>query len=327
MNNELTNALNATGNKAQYDTSAKRLLANKKVLAHILVKTVDEFKGMDPKEVIQYIEGEPFVEIIPLDPGLTNAENTERIIGMNVEDQVINEGLVRFDIVFFVKTKDGRSKIIVNVEAQKDDPKGYSILNRAFFYICRHISSQKEREFCSDDYDNIRQVYSIWICMNMPEDSFNHYHMTNDVIMGKQTWKGNEDMLNVILIGLAKELPKQDESHYLHRLLGTLLSQNLSANEKIEILEAEYELPRNDVGKEVIAVSNLAEGILEEGIAKGHAVGLAEGHAEGLEEGRKATIIRALEKGRSEDDIADFMDCSVEEVQAVKAELSTGSVN
>ena len=310
MNNELTNALNATGNKAQYDTSAKRLLANKKVLAHILVKTVDEFKGMDPKEVIQYIEGEPFVEIIPLDPGLTNAENTERIIGMNVEDQVINEGLIRFDIVFFVKTKDGRSKIIVNVEAQKDDPKGYSILNRAFFYICRHISSQKEREFCSDDYDNIRQVYSIWICMNMPEDSFNHYHMTNDVIMGKQTWKGNEDMLNVILIGLAKELPKQDESHYLHRLLGTLLSQNLSANEKIEILEAEYELPRNDVGKEVIAVSNLAEGIFEEG----------------LEEGRKATIIRALEKGRSEDDIADFMDCSVEEVQAVKAELSTVSV-
>ena len=81
--------------------------------------------------------------------------------------------------------------------------------------------------------------------------------------MGRQTWKGNKDMLNVILIDLAKELPMQDES--LHRLLGTLLSQNLSANEKIEILEADYELLRNDVGKDVIAVSNLAEGILEKG--------------------------------------------------------------
>ena len=306
MNTELTNAVSAAGDKAQYDTSAKRLLANKKVLAHILVKTVGEFKGMDPKDVVQYIEGEPFIESVPLDPGLTNAEIKERIIGMNVEDTVINEGLAKFDIVFFVRTKDGHSKIIVNIEAQKDDSAGYCILNRAFFYTCRHISSQKEREFHGNDYDCIKPVYSIWICMNMSEDSFDHYHMTDDVIMGAQNWKGKEDMINVILIGLAKELPKQDESHYLHRLLGTLLSQNLSANEKIEILEAEYELPRNDVGKEVIAVSNLAEGILEEG--------------------RKATIIRALEKGRSEDDIADFMDCSVEEVEAIKAELLTESV-
>ncbi len=309
MNTELNNAVKAAGDKAQYDTSAKRLLANKKVLAHILVKTVDEFKGMEPKKVIQYIEGEPFIESVPLDPGLTNAEITERIIGMNVEDPAINEGLVRFDIVFYVRTKDGRSKIIVNVEAQKDDPAGYSILNRAFFYICRHISSQKEREFCSDDYDNIRQVYSIWICMNMPEDSFNHYHMTNDVIMGKQTWKGNEDMLNVILIGLAKELPKQDESHYLHRLLGTLLSQDLSANEKIEILEAEYELPRNDVGKDVIAVSNLAEGILEEGIAKE----------------RKNTIKNALISGMTAEDVVKIFHYSLEDVKSVEEEFQTVS--
>ena len=39
-----------------------------------------------------------------------------------------------------------------------------------------------------------------------------------------------------------------------------------------------------EIGKEVIAVSNLAEGIFEEGLAKGH------------EEGRKATIIKALKK-------------------------------
>jgi hypothetical protein len=310
MNTELTNVVSAAGDRAQYDTSAKRLLANKKVLAHILVKTVDEFKGMDPKDVVQYIEGEPFIESVPLDPGLTNAVIKENIIGMNVEDPVINEGLARFDIVFFVRTKDDHSKIIVNVEAQKDDPSGYCILNRAFFYTCRHISSQKEREFHGDDYDSIKPVYSIWICMNMPEDSFNHYHMTDDVVMGTQNWKGKEDMLNVILIGLAKELPDQDESHYLHRLLGTLLSQNLSANEKIEILEAEYDLPRADVGKDVIAVSNLAEGIFEKGLA----------------EGRKATIIKALEKSRSVEEIADFMDCSVEEVEAIKAELLTESV-
>ena len=41
--------------QAQYDTSAKRLLGQKSILAHILVKTVDEFKGMNPKDVVDCI--------------------------------------------------------------------------------------------------------------------------------------------------------------------------------------------------------------------------------------------------------------------------------
>lgn len=40
----------ATDRDAQYDASAKRLLGQKIILAHILVKTVDEFKGMNPKK-------------------------------------------------------------------------------------------------------------------------------------------------------------------------------------------------------------------------------------------------------------------------------------
>lgn len=45
MDTELKNAVKATDTKAQYDESAKRLLGQKSILAHILVKTVDEFKG------------------------------------------------------------------------------------------------------------------------------------------------------------------------------------------------------------------------------------------------------------------------------------------
>ena len=50
MNTEIANAVSAADDKAQYDERAKRLLAQKSILAHILVKTVDEFKGMNPKE-------------------------------------------------------------------------------------------------------------------------------------------------------------------------------------------------------------------------------------------------------------------------------------
>ena len=54
---EIKNAISATDQDAQYDDKAKRLLGNKIILAHILVKTVDEFRGMNPKDVVSYIEG------------------------------------------------------------------------------------------------------------------------------------------------------------------------------------------------------------------------------------------------------------------------------
>ena len=51
MNTELKNAVLATDLKAQYDACAKRLLGQKIILAHILIRVVDEFKGMDAETV------------------------------------------------------------------------------------------------------------------------------------------------------------------------------------------------------------------------------------------------------------------------------------
>ncbi len=157
MNTELKNAVRATDKKAQYDASAKRLLGQKSILAHILVKTVDEFKGMDPKDAISYIEGKPYISTVPIEPGLSNIsleKDGQRLVGFNSENADVNEGLVRFDIVFYVRMKDGLSQMIVNVEAQKDEPNGYKILNRAIFYVSRLISSQKERDFENSSYDD-----------------------------------------------------------------------------------------------------------------------------------------------------------------------------
>ena len=60
--------------------------------------------------------------------------------------------MIRFDIVFYVRipSKDNEknrlTKIIVNIECQKDELTAYSMLNRAIFYAIRHISSQTKRE-------------------------------------------------------------------------------------------------------------------------------------------------------------------------------------
>ena len=64
MNTEITNAINASKDKAQYDTHAKRLLSQKIILAHILVKVIDEFKDMKPEQVMAYIEGDPIIGTI-----------------------------------------------------------------------------------------------------------------------------------------------------------------------------------------------------------------------------------------------------------------------
>lgn len=103
MDAELKNAVNATDKKAQYDESAKRLLGQKIILAHILVKTVKEFQGMNPKDVMPLIEGTPYISSVPVEPGLTNdimGHEGERVVGFNSENTEIHEGMVRFDIVF-----------------------------------------------------------------------------------------------------------------------------------------------------------------------------------------------------------------------------------
>ena len=301
MNNEITNAVQAADLKAQYDACVKRLLGHKIILAHILVRTVEEFQGMNPEEVVPYIEGEPHISTASAEPGLTNQRIGDRIVGLNTENKEINEGTIIFDIVFYVRMKNGLSQIIINVEAQKGETADYEILNRAIFYVCRLISSQKERDFKNSDYDGIKQVYSIWVCMNLSENSMSHIRLTQKNLIGSYEWKGNRNLFNIVMIGLAKELPEHDEKYELHRLLGTLLSQNLTEKERLDIIGMEYNIPlKKNLRKDVNVMCNLSEGIEERGITIGEARGRAVGESTALKliqllmkEGRTADIERA----------------------------------
>ena len=275
MDMEINTAVHAANTDAQYDEKAKRLLGNKMILAHILVKTVDEFLGMNPKEVASYIEGEPFISAVPVEPGLTNVakeKDGQRIVGLNTENSEINEGVIRFDIIFYVRMKNGISQVIVNIEAQKGEHTGYHILNRAVFYVSRLISSQKERDFVKMNYDDIRRVYSIWVCMGMDEGSMAHVHLVKDDILGAHKWEGGLDLLNIVMIGIADELPKHDDKYELHRLLSAALSMELSVDEKLGILETEYGIPLDDkMREEVVTMCNLSQEIREKGRAEGEA--------------------------------------------------------
>ncbi len=221
-------------------------------------------EGMEPQDVMGFIEGEPCISIVPTDPGFTN-KSEGKIVGLNTEDIEINEGLVRFDIIFYVRMKDGISQMIINVEAQKDNPSEYHILNRSIFYVCRLISSQKERDFANTRYDDIKRVVSIWICMNMKENSLDCFQLRQENILGSCKWRGKLDMISIVLIGLSKELPAHDDKYELHRLLGALLSNKLSKNEKLNIIEQEYNIPVEEgLRKEVVSMCNLSQGIVDD---------------------------------------------------------------
>ena len=208
-------------------------------------------------------------------------------------------------------------------KAQKNEPTKYHILNRAIFYTARLVSSQKEREFTGSDYNEIKQVYSIWICMNMKENSLSHIHMVKDDLLGEQDWKGNLDIPNIVMIGLAKEIPPKEEQYELHRLLGTLLSQTMTAEQKLKLMKQEYNIPvdRNGIKEEVSVMCNLSEGVEEMGYAKGEAAGIVKGEAQGKVIGRteeRADIILKMhKKGYSLEQIMDVTDMSEAEIKAI----------
>ena len=79
---------------------------------------------MDAETVASLIEGEPYISQVPVEPGLTNKEMVdagtgERIVGLNTESSEIDEGKVCFDIIFYVRMRDGLAKMIINLEASQ----------------------------------------------------------------------------------------------------------------------------------------------------------------------------------------------------------------
>ncbi len=318
MDSNLSSAISATDMEARYDECAKKLLANKKVLAHILVKTVEEFKEMQIDEVIPLIEGEPLIGKVYVDPGVTNAvieKDGKQIIGLNTENSEIHEGLIRYDIFFYVLTKNGRSRIIINVEAQMNEPSKYGIVNRAIFYSCRMISSQKSREFEKSNYDDIKQTYSIWIIMNQAVNSMNHIHLVDEPIIDAVKWKGNLDLINIIFLGISNIIPEYDEMYDLHRLLGTLLSDSMESSKKIEIMEKEYSFSERDSYEEVVnEMCNLSSGIREKAVE--------EGMEKGMEKGKVDLISSMLGKGYKPELISEMTDIPLEKIEKISENLS-----
>ena len=126
--------------------------------------------------------------------------------------------------------------------------------------------------------------------------------------LGSYEWKGNLGLLNIITLGLAKNLPEHDETYELHRLLGALLSKELTIDEKLNIIGNEYDIPiEENFRKDVSVMCNLSQGIKEDGIAIGEAIK------------EEKIILNMHNNGFTVEQIAMATDKNVEEVKAIIA--------
>ena len=111
-------------------------------------------------------------------------------------------------------------------------------------------------------------------------------------------WKGNLDLLNIVMIGVTNDIPERDENYELHRLIGALLSDKLKEQEKLEILEREYNIPVNrELREEVTTMCNLSEGIEERATEK--------------------IILKMYNRGDTLEQIAEVTDVSEEDIERI----------
>ena len=275
--------ISQTEYEARYDKAAKKLLANKIVLAHILKGCVKEYRDCTIQEIAEkYIEGTPEIDAVGVHMDDTNhvRKADSPIEGIDTEDSSRTEGTVYYDVRFNAiapggggsKTAKEHIRLIINVEAQNRFNLKYPLIKRAIYYCSRMISAQYGPVFANSEYQKLRKVYFIWVCTNPPKrfrNTITKYSIKPEPLVGNAVESGcNYDLINVVMICLGKT--GMADSAGLVKFLEVLLGTELTADEKKIILEEEYDIPMTEsFESEVCSMCNLSQGVLEKGMEKG----------------------------------------------------------
>ena len=291
----LADSIDISESKAKLDAVAKRLIRHKVILAEIMKACVEEFKDCDVKTIVdQCFVGDVRMDEIAVDQDALDADR--RVVGAESEDASVNEGMVRFDLVFEAKTPDTGEIIglIINVEIQVDVDLGYPLITRAIYYLARLISRQKGTVFTHSDYGKLRKVYSIWICPNpsrVNTNSIAEYGFTQQKVVGSVAEPvANYDKMKAIIISLNDE--GMDNRTGIIRLLSALLSTTESVQKRKQIIEEEFSIPMTrEIQGEVLSMCNYGSAIQTYseriGQERGERIGQQRGERIGQERGER----------------------------------------
>ena len=202
-------------------------------------------------------------------------ENAKPLIdGKNTEDSSVKEGKVTYDVLFDAYAPDGSGtiKLIINLEGQRNPDPGYPLIKRAIYYVSRLISAQHGREFVNSQYQKIKKVYSIWICLAPKEGKENTattYKIQEETVIGNNKEKvENYDLMSIAIINISKNT--DDLNNNIIGFLSTILSDSLKAEEIIRILNEDFNIQATkNMKKEVDNMCNLSKGLLLKGRTEG----------------------------------------------------------
>ena len=292
----ISQMIELSDNRAKYDAEVKKILADKTILAWIIKYSTKEFRDYTIEELRNCIEGAPEISNIAVRPGCT----PEAITGSQTEDKVPGEGEITYDIRFSIVTKDAEHvKIIINVEAQKNYYPGYDLVTRAIFYCARMLSAQLDTEFTPRNYNDIKKVYSIWICMQVPDYAaytITRYKVIPQSEYGHVKKESRYDLLEAVMICLGKDEDVK-KGNLLHGMLQTLLSEQLSPREKENILEEEYGIETTVEMEGGLQQMCTLSGLIEE-------KAIAKGIEQGIETGKLLSLLSLVSKGLLELEVA-----------------------
>lgn len=284
---------------ARYDTEAIALLSNKRVLAKLLKGVVPEVQKYSVQEIVGFISNEQ-IQKRGVHPG---TKLLDRIRLLATESKIVGEGVVRFDLVMNLDIPNASNslRIIINVEAQGNSHPGYDLITRVIYYCCRLISEQHETEFSDSNYDDIKKVYSIWICMpkKRKESSIETYSIQRKQKFGQSNPNVRYDLFEGIVIRLGKYYTK--EKTFLDEL-SVLFSDTITVEEKMQFLQQDKELVGDEasIQKGLERMSGMGQAIFDNGV-----------------EQTKFQIMKSMvEKGFSTEQIADVFEMTEEEVKA-----------
>ena len=313
MDTYIKRNLELASDEAKYDMHAKNLLSEKDILANILQTVVHEFHDYKIEDIVPCIEN-VHISNISIAPGETDLK---RIHGLSQENTFPNEGKIYFDILIRADCPNGKeyARVYINVEAQNKLYPLNRIPKRGVFYCARELSAQMEAEFVPPYYENIKKVYSIWLCFNAPEKRANqivsfHLREKSEKPMFEKT---DYDILEVVLIGLNEECDYKGTSKLQNRLchlLNTVFSTKLSVDKKSKIMQNDYKINVTDTKmKEMNNMCNLSNSIFEKGTEQG------------IEQNKKEIALGMLKSNYSEEEIIRLTHLSYAKLEQLKEEL------
>ena len=206
VENQLAHTIDQTEYDSRYDRTAKKLLANKQILAQIMKGCVNEYSDCTVDDIVEkYIEGTPEVGSVGVHVDDTNRpkKSTDVIKGSNNEDSTLTEGTLFYDVRFDAiapKSADSAEqeeviRLIINVEAQTKFKPGYPLTKRAIYYCSRMISAQHGPIFTKSEYGKIFKKSDVRDLQKKLQDACDHPEMVMkmkkqaaDFICEKYNW-------------------------------------------------------------------------------------------------------------------------------------------